>query len=213
MSATKTGLELITRHLPAGCSASLVKVGCSGVVLVLVQRKAGQEEQQQSGGDGPAVAEDGTPQEAAATPGSNDQTTSSSSGGALDMVEVAAAALAEVESGRASRPRCGLVPINACSGCTSGCLCWRSSQHLCCPTIATNQTTSQSTNQPRFVERIIPAQTTCELLAGPLKAAAEAVCRQYVAGLKEGAADDGPLEFAGACAWVLFATGSWEPRW
>jgi hypothetical protein len=47
---------------------------------------------------------------------------------------------------------------------------------------------------------------TCELLVGPLKAAAEAVCRQYVAGLKEGAAEDGPLEFAGACAWCLVAS-------
>jgi hypothetical protein len=122
MSATKTGLELITRHLPAGCSASLVKVGCSGVVLVLVQSKAGQEQPQQSGEDGAKVAERSAPQEAAAAPGGDDATnaTSSSSGGGgggggkLDMVEVAAAALAEVESGRVPRLRCGLaLPTNA----------------------------------------------------------------------------------------------------
>jgi DNA polymerase III gamma/tau subunit len=37
MSATKEGVELIKRKLAAGAVCSLVKVGCRGVVLVLVQ--------------------------------------------------------------------------------------------------------------------------------------------------------------------------------
>ncbi|GBF88894.1 hypothetical protein Rsub_01393 [Raphidocelis subcapitata] len=48
----------------------------------------------------------------------------------------------------------------------------------------------------RFVERIGPVATTCALRADALRAAAEAVCGAYVAGLAAAPTEGAPIEFA-----------------
>jgi len=147
MSATKEGLELIKRHLPPSTTCSLVKASCSGVVLVLLQQQQADEDEKSKASAAAVAAVVGEGE------GEGGQRKS------IDTVEVAAGALADVESGAA--PRC------------------------------------------RFVERIIPVQSTCEMQSQPLRAAAEALCSGFVARLLGGGADGGgaadstPLQFAG----------------
>ncbi|KIY97491.1 hypothetical protein MNEG_10470 [Monoraphidium neglectum] len=218
MSATKEGVELIKRKLAAGAVCSLVKVGCRGVVLVLVQhaqqkqqakeqqkqqpqeqqeqqeqqpqqqqeqqqeqhgQQQEQQEQQQEQQEQQQEQQEQQQQQQLQTEGEEGEQKQpekkdrqqlqsgeatddaqqhkherdAAAGGLINMVDVAASILADVESG--------------------------------------------ATPHARFVQRIIPAQRTCALEAGALRSAAEAVCREYLAqgNEPEGAAIDFAVAF------------------
>lgn len=166
MSATKEGLERIKAKLPEGASCSLVKVGCRGLVVVLVHPPGGQQagkqgEEADAPGEEPGEGVQALKQE---RPPQQERRRRD----AIGVVDVAASILADVEAGEAPHTR--------------------------------------------FIQRIIPAQTTCLLQAEPLREAAEAVCREFVAGLGAEAEGEGFLiEYAVAWKNRCFEGGAEAP--
>ena len=227
MSATKEGVELLKPRLPAGTVLSLVKVGCRGLVLVLVERQQQQQQQQQEMQQQQDVQQQSAEQTEPAAAGSGSSDGSGSDGGdgsgGVDVVEVAAAVLADVEAGAVPRTRCAAYLL--CLGMGEGCKQRGRHRSAARPVFDNeltlpnepNERSSTSRVHPspprRFVERIVPGQTTSVLEAEPLRAAASKLCRQFVAAWRttagaEGASAPPPIEFAVAFKNRAFEGGS-----